>query len=173
MGWLFCEPTREALVKRLLRNCETDHSTLVDHAVNGNEFYAVIKKKDTGLRFILVALMQGARGNFHHEDIRWGYKDMDESAGPYAYNCPERLLAQSDCQHERSVAWRQQCREHRQQRGRRAKFVSGLKPGDKVRIGDKDAVFEHRIQGRYKANMVCNSDRGRFRYKPSQLSPPN
>ena len=168
MGWLFCEPTRDALVKQLLRDCETDHTTLVDHAVHGNELYAVLRRKDTGLRFIVVILMQGTRGAYHGV-YRWGYKDMDESMGPYAYNCPERLLAQSDCQHESSVAWREHCREVRAARTKHGRFIKQLKPGDKVRIGDIEATFERRLEGRMVANLVCDSERGRFRYKPSQV----
>lgn len=169
MGWLFCSPTREALIKRLLHDFETGNCTLVDHSVYGNELYAVVKRRDTGERFIMVCLMKGTPGNFHPDDIRWGYKDMDESCGPCVYNCPERLLAQSDCQRDRSVEWRQHCREHRAERAKHDRFIKGLKVGDKVRLGDIEATFVRRLEGRMAANLVCDSVRGRFRYKPSQV----
>lgn len=176
MGWLFCSPTREVLIKHLLRDFETGSCTLVDHSVYGNELYAVVKRRDTGERFIVVCLMQGTRGDGHgtgHGSIRWGYKDMDEAMGPLVYNCPERLLAQSDCTDSTSVAWRDQCRSMRQYRNSKARFVAGLKPGDKVLIGNTEAVFERRLEGRHSANLVCCSEHGRYRYKPTQISIPN
>lgn len=169
MGWLFCEPTRDALVRRLKDRCNNDSYELIDSATRGNEFYAVLRRKDTGLRFIAVCLMRGTPGNFHPDDIRWGYKDMDESMGPCYYNCPERLLAQSDDQSEYAVGWRAACRHLRARRNVHAKFIRGLKAGDKVRLGDIEATFVRRLEGRMAANLVCDSVRGRFRYKPSQV----
>lgn len=171
MGWLFCEPTRKALITRLVNGCNTEHCRLRDYSTYGNEFYAVVQNIETGNRVIVVCLMQGDPKKYHHEDIRWGYKDMDESCGPYVLNCPERLLAQSDCQHERAVEWRQKCRSARASKAAHKAFIRSLQYGQDVSVGGMKATFLQRMSGRYKANLVCRSDMGTFRYKPSSVRP--
>jgi hypothetical protein len=43
-------------------------------------------------------------------DCDTGYKDMDETMGPYESECPERILQLlTPTTHEHSLAWRQRC----------------------------------------------------------------
>jgi hypothetical protein len=62
------------------------------HSVRGNVLYAVGQNFTAGEperfedRWIFVCLLRKDRG------YGWGYKDMDESMGPYYYNCPLKFL---------------------------------------------------------------------------------
>lgn len=129
MGWLIGWETKDALVQHLLRqdggNCD-----VIDHSLRGNSLWMLCKRKDDGSRFIVLCRLQYCRGSGPY-GRDWGYKDIDESMGPCYYDCPERLLAQSDDTSDYGTAWRQQCREMRKSEVARKAFVNGLKHGDK------------------------------------------
>ena len=47
----------------------------------------------------------------------FSYKDMDESCGPFSYDCPESILKLlSPTDNEFALNWRKKCREHLQKR---------------------------------------------------------
>ena len=69
MGWLFGWPSRRSLIDELSKPAGDDH-----------------QKDGTIKRFILLAKLQRDRSGL------WGYKLMDESAGPYTYSCPISFL---------------------------------------------------------------------------------
>jgi hypothetical protein len=77
---------------------------------NFNEFYAAVEciNKQTGERsvfatIILVTLHEESSNNIC-------YKDMDESSGPYAYNCPLRILnLLTPTVNEGAIEWRERC----------------------------------------------------------------
>jgi len=42
----------------------------------------------------------------------FGYKDMDETMGPFSYDCPERILdLLTPTDNESAMRWRERCRE--------------------------------------------------------------
>lgn len=46
-------------------------------------------------------------------DCNFGYKDMDETMGPYLYDCPERILKLlTPTDHEYAKKWREKCWEN-------------------------------------------------------------
>ena len=87
-------------------------------------------------------------------DYDMGYKDMDESMGPYESECPERILQLlSPTDHEYALAWRQRCRDNIEKR-----------KSFKLR---KDAVIETRP-----ISFIDGRTRSRFRVvscKPLRL----
>lgn len=93
MGWTGIpgnyrnESMKEAFEKVIVHGDYKD--VCVDYAVRGNTAYMVIEyvKKETHerVRTIVVFLLRKSMYEFT-------YKDMDESMGPYYYDCPMRLL---------------------------------------------------------------------------------
>lgn len=160
MGWLVSmDPTKDR--KRLVREILDDFSRntypyprLLDHSQKGNTLYMLLhnpvrrvngvrrevpEDRPTvlgdltyrlvgGYRFIAVYLLGGSR----NADEGWGYKSMDESMGPNRYDCPERLLKQS--QVEDRWNWRAECRRQRKLKNQRNSWVKGLKPGDELEL---------------------------------------
>lgn len=56
----------------------------------------------------------------------FGYKDMDETMGPYYYNCPERILnLLTPTDNEYALKWRRKCREAVERRKKVAKIKNG------------------------------------------------
>lgn len=85
MGWLFGWNTRRQLIDHLVH---TNGVKTLKHCFKGNNMWAVqegTKQDGSTIRFIALYLLRSSRDG-------WGYKDMDESAGPYYYNCPPGYL---------------------------------------------------------------------------------
>ena len=86
MGWLFSDGWQDkaALVTHLT---EGNSLPTLAKSVRGNTLWAVHEgtmQDGTKVRFICVYLLSNDRKNCGG----WGYKDMDESVGPYYYDCP-------------------------------------------------------------------------------------
>jgi hypothetical protein len=101
MGYLFGYANKAEAVKSVL-NGAGEKLEVLDHAVYGGELYVLYGMKEKpDYRFIGVHLLRA------HKKV-YGVKDMDESMGPYYFNCPERILAASTC--PEGAKWREQCR---------------------------------------------------------------
>lgn len=91
MGWLFSEQSRNALIHERCAPWKNEHveSNVIKHSLRGNCLWKVIEHKllpDGKVeRFIALDLIQ-----VHGREA--GYKDMDESMGPYYYSCPLSYL---------------------------------------------------------------------------------
>lgn len=70
------------------------------------ELYAAIKILATGE--VSAAIWQLSYSNRSY--YNFSYKDMDESCGPYLYNCPERILeVLTPTTNEYALKWREEC----------------------------------------------------------------
>lgn len=127
MGWLFGWDDRKSLIDHLVRgNGVHTHA----HCLRGNNLWAV--QEYQGKKFIALYLLRG------HGKSRdgWGYKDMDESMGPYYYNCPLGYLNMVDEPHnDNAHEWREAVREWYARRERNAR-VNG-KAGNVVQYGGR------------------------------------
>lgn len=156
MGWLFSWDwsDRKAVVEHIVNDVKAS-GRYVDHSSTGNELYVVMRNNADDGQFIMCCRLKGGKQD------GWGYKDMDESMGPFMYNCPERILKQSTCQHEHSIEWRERCRMIRKEKNEVGKLLNSLKPYDKVetpRFGILEFLYVAR-------GFVCMNEKGQvFRY---------
>ncbi len=106
MGWLFRNGySRKALIEERTKNWErttpdgmTVTTSRLAHCYRGGVFAGVLwtvwertfTKNEIEVqpaeRWIACDLLR------HQRDYGWGYKDMDESMGPYYYSCPLKYL---------------------------------------------------------------------------------
>jgi len=64
-------------------------------------------------------------------DYNFGYKDMDETMGPYSYDCPRSILDKlTPTDHEYALKWRRECE-------RRLELNARLKPGSVVEFKEE------------------------------------
>lgn len=175
MGWLFGHSTKKELVDHLLSQ-GGPNIELVDHSLVGNNLWLLYKLKDKpDERVIVLCLLGAARG--HPDYCRWGYKDIDESMGPYETGCPERLLAQSTDMSENAVAWRAKCRATHQSGSAHKKWIKTLKPGDKVRWGKEtitldSSPFDPKSIWNRRGRVIGINETGAvFRYRTSSIQP--
>ncbi|QEA38628.1 hypothetical protein FGL86_05735 [Pistricoccus aurantiacus] len=138
MGWTIPHSmnSRDQLVEWLLREQNNPgHCEIIDHSRRGNVLYTVFRHLPKQYRFIVVFLLEGPTpASRRAGDCSWGYRDMDESMGPFVYDCPERLLRQSDLQDDQAVEWREHCRRQRRERAARRKLASECRAGDRLQL---------------------------------------
>jgi hypothetical protein len=131
MGWLFTyDQTRRQLIDHLTREWETPDrkGTTLKRYCSGNTLFTVaeVANKHTGeiMRYIGVYLMQNGGPD------GWGYKDMDESCGPYQYGCPLSFFDLVPDPGGYATAWRQRCKDDH------ARRFQKLKVGQRVRLSN-------------------------------------
>lgn len=130
MGWLFSSNwgSRKELLQHLRSKQRWgDNYEIVRSQAVGNNHWYVGKVIETGELFIGLDLMQGSRDPYEG----WGYKDLDESAGPCEVNCPVGYLDLVADPGFYATAWRVKVREYAA--GKKAKKALG--PGSLVRYG--------------------------------------
>lgn len=137
MGWSFACDTSFKRADQVARfrspGFFSEGFKLLESRVVGNHFWGLIEHKDE--RYIFLALMQGGGRN-----MGWGYKDMDESAGPFHVDCPLSLLNQcTEPRNENSAKWREDVRKFH------ARARIKPKPGLVVKIG----AHEYRLDEPY------------------------
>lgn len=96
MGWLFSDrwPNKAALVDHLTTG---NGVKTLKHCCVGNNLWCVHETHygNNVIRFICLYMMKGPtkdKGYTGRDKDWWGYKDVDESAGPTAINCPTSYL---------------------------------------------------------------------------------
>ncbi len=111
MGWLYSTrwPVRKDLVEHLVSQTPT-----LKHCTRGNNLWCVHEVKS--IRFVCLYMMQ-----FHTKCYPyWGYKDIDETSGPYHVNCPLSYLdGLSEPENEFSKCWRENVRAYHTTRNRK------------------------------------------------------
>lgn len=145
MGWVFSErwPRRKDLIRDRTkdetwkRDGASFERRCLAHTYRGAPFAGVLysvheltrtqpdgtEKKS---RYIIIDLLR-----WHAADFGgcWGYKDMDETMGPYYYGCPLKYLDMVPCSnYETARKWREKVREYwkiRAERRREKKAVAG------------------------------------------------
>lgn len=127
MGWLFSPRwTNRAELLAHLRRPERyapNYELLRSQAVGNNHWYLVHNKAHDKI-FIGLDLMAGSGRQCQSHG--WGYKDMDESAGPYQLNCPLGYLDQASEPTGYAIEWREKVREYHAKRTARLSPATGL-----------------------------------------------
>lgn len=106
MGWCYYRP--QGRIDRLTecRNVfgrEPDWATIVKDALVDDIYYAAMRSTKTNKVWALIVITDVADGEF-------GYKDMDETMGPFYYDCPNTILKLlSPTDNEYAKTWREKC----------------------------------------------------------------
>lgn len=120
MGWLYCEPTRKALVRHLLEensrsstldNGDRIHRKVLRSCLRGNCLWMLYEygKNDEPVTVCIIVSLLGKY------DGLWGYKEMDEGQHPFYYTCPVSYLdACTEPINEHAQRWREEVRKYHQ-----------------------------------------------------------
>ena len=100
-GWLIGWASRSSLIEHLT-SCNGVKT--LKRFFSGNDMWTV-QETPTGERFICLYKIVGGRGQ------DWGYKDIDESMGPYETSCPLSFFDMVPCPEGYAVEFRERCRE--------------------------------------------------------------
>lgn len=160
MGWSYTGATcfdkrgnvdRREEMRKALFGC-----TIFKDRMVGSTYYAAIKDKNEGV-FILIALTNVDKGDF-------GYKDMDASAGPYVYTCPESILKLNTHHDGYTDEWIDNCRSTHAKREKlkRAKRISVKMPFDTNHFSEGTTLYLYKQGKRWYAS-------GTYLYFTAQL----
>ena len=96
-------------------------------AMVGSTYYAAVRSERKGQEPQVWAAVFLTCGRTKHDGTEWGYKDMDETMGPYEDKCPASILALlTPTDSEYAKAWRERCRKNIAEAAERRK--NGPKP---------------------------------------------
>ena len=106
------------------------HSEIVHSVLRGSVYYASVRQTFTDGRpetvSAAVCLVQYSP-KAHHDNF--AYKDMDETMGPFKYDCPENILNDlTPTENEYALQWRAECRK----RIARNKKLTSVKVGQYI-----------------------------------------
>jgi hypothetical protein len=163
MGWSFLNQcrTRSDLVAHLRRPERFgDKFELARACVVGSRHWYLVRDRETGMHWVGLDLMQGGRRH------GWGYKDLDETVGPCAVDCPVSYL---DAPHVKLEGWAAQWRERVRAYHATKKARPKPAPGLVVKLCDWTYTLEQRAGARRGWN-VTRSDGRQFRMKAGQLA---
>lgn len=133
MGWTFQHKprnVREELDRQLTWSNDEGARRVLDSAIVGmREYYAAVEHtKPDGTRVVWAAVFMLQFVPKAHDGLTFGYKDMDETCGPYAWRCPERILALlTETDSEYANNWRAKCREYHATRAAMPKLEEGMR----------------------------------------------
>ena len=114
MGWLFGWDTRKQLIDHL---CYGNGVETLKRKFVGNNMWAVQRTKE-GITFACLYLIKG-NPRVTDDPCNWGYKDVDETMGPYQHDFPVSWLdLLSPCDSEYAVSWRENVRKRAEQMAR-------------------------------------------------------
>lgn len=167
MGWLYCANTKDELIDRLTAKGRFPETTkiIARRVVGNNHWY--VGEVEGGKRFIGLDKMECNRSS---EYLKWGYKDMDESMGPYEYNVPLSFLKLAPYDEEFSGHHSKVWREHVEQyHARKAEQKANR---DKLEVGktiELHGNFYTLIEKRGYSWVAHKIDAGLFKLTPRSL----
>ena len=143
MGWLYHDrPLRHETVVDFFRRELTftrdgASSTVLDAAAVGGTVYAAVRNMNhlhPGCDYVYCAVILFK----NNERDGFGYKDMCESMGPCAVDCPDRIMrllspVEQIPNPSYTAAWRQRVAETKQERRATKQMAARLKPGVVIR----------------------------------------
>ncbi|NBR79354.1 MAG: hypothetical protein EBT71_04850 [Alphaproteobacteria bacterium] len=108
---------------------ETGARRVLDSAiVAASEYYAAVEHiSPDGARNVWCAVFKLRFCPKARDGYTFGYKDMDETMGPYCYRAPLRILdLLTETENARAVQWRADCRAYHAARKAKPALVDGL-----------------------------------------------
>lgn len=123
--------------------------TILEHAVRGNRVWVLAEYaqgEKVGQRFIALFLLSRHEGE-------WAYKDMDESCGPYHFDCPISFVK---CAREINApvsdiakTWREKVIKYHSDLNTKRKSKATLAPGMKLKYRQDVYELLEKFSGRF------------------------
>ena len=173
MGWISLHLSKGESAKAYLDNVYggiiydksgepiIEHKILKSVLVNFREYYCALSIVDnrTGSKRVIAGVAKIEYNNKDYYDF--SYKAMDETSGPFLYNCPEsvfNLLTETD--NEFAIEWREKQKKIIDQK----KILSSMTPGSEI-------FFKMNEQSETRVLTKCGKiwTDGFYRYRTSIL----
>ena len=131
MGWTSVnKPKGMSLDEFFNKEFKCDTLKLIGkgYTKNLSEYYRACYNVEKGVYFALVCKIHFGKGYYN-----FSYKDMDESEGPYLYNCPKRIMdiiERSQPVNDMSKEWRMKVHKVLDTKLTKGKVITFKKPID-------------------------------------------
>lgn len=125
--------SKEDFVKNVTEDC--DNYKLIDKSVKSNVIFALFQHKAKGNKIIYIIKYS------KNKDGEFTYSHFTEHSGPFLYDCPEKILKQSEQSNEISKKWVAKCREIREKKKNAKKFAETLQYGQTVTMENNEVVI--------------------------------
>lgn len=161
MGWLFGHYNRKSLIEHLTNG---NGVKTLKRCFKGNNMWAVHEYEHsdgTKVRYACLYLIKG-NPRVQYDPYNWGYKDVDETMGPYQTDFPVSwldLLSPTDSQY--AIEWRKAVRA-------RGEAMKRCVIGSEWCSGDKRYTV---VRRRSPSSLVVKDEWGQmYRISPARLS---
>lgn len=140
MGWTYSQnwTSKEAIISHCID--WGDKFTTLEHSVKGGRLWVLLQYNEgdkKGDVFVALYLLQ-------KDGSEWGYKDMDDTCGPYYYDCPisfiNRTVDSGRALKSNTTAWHDQVRAYHAKSRERRKNAASMRAGMKILY--QSVVFE-------------------------------
>lgn len=137
----------------------------------GSTYYAAVRTTNSQTGYDCTWAAVCLTSTKWDDGMNFGYKDMDETMYPYAYDCPKGILdLLSPTDNENALAWRKKCEENRKK-----PTLGSLPVGTKIRFktwnGTEVEAFKHEAGYQFKRPFWMKEDCSS--YIPSRRIPDN
>lgn len=123
MGWTYTQKRDGETVREFFEREFGGGGTIIDcTVVKMRTAYIAYQPKGTDDVVAIVCLLDYRPNDW----LNFGYKDMDETMGPYECECPERILKLlTPTDHEYALGWRERCWARIHERAEKPKLTDG------------------------------------------------
>jgi hypothetical protein len=161
MGTYYGWHSKEALVE-YLKTDFSDHVKAIRHSLRGNHFWTLVENKNTGERIIRLDVITCYKGE-------WGYKPLDETMGPFYYDCPIGMIEQTTpTDNKYANKWRQRVIDCHAKKRERTKIK--YKEGQTWNLYGKEYVLTRKAGPRKGWNGYLKGSSVRYRIPFIHLS---
>lgn len=136
----------------------------------GSTYYAAIKRTkfatETEAENVCIFAVIVLTSVDNKEWFNFSYKDMDETMGPYQYNCPKSILdLLSPTDNEYAIEWRKRCHEVLEEK-KNPNALGNLPVGSEIKYvnhkGEKITLFKHPAAYQFKRPFWMCMDRNAY-----------
>lgn len=158
MGWLFCYEWKSAKDVRESLNRQRSLPRIAQAATMAGKHLWTVYEMPGGTRFIALDLIE-------KQDGEWGYKDMDESMGPFYFDCPLKLLnLAGEPPNETAARWRDDVR--KKAAAKRRTF----REGDRFTMNGKQYTVVAEPSWGKRTYIIQRTDGAVFSFPPRQFA---
>lgn len=158
MGWTFTHRPKGISTKRFFEDSfnytreDGSYGKILDCKAFLDTVYMAyeIKRKDLPTEVVGVVCLT----KYVKDTYNFGYKDMDETMGPYSYDCPKAILDKlTPTTHEYALKWRENC----WKQVTKHEEAKKLKVGDRILLGGYTYTLLERKRGWWLGSLgYCN-----------------
>jgi hypothetical protein len=170
MGWTYGWDWTSK--QRVIEHCIDwgDRFITLDHSIRGKILYVLLQYNEgerKGDVFVAIYLLS-------KDGQEWGYKDMDDTVGPCAYDCPlsfiKRTVDSGRVLRQTTIDWHNQIKNYHRKQREKAKKTAAFSGGMKIKYAGEIFRLLEKYPGRLGWRAKSLKDGCVYRLMSKQVS---